>query len=573
MEKVTDAPALRRPADEEVCGRRVPDPFRWLEDDGAAECGQWLREQQRLLDRTVPAWRTRPAFRALLDELTGTGGAAVPVVSAPVLRGRRRFFLRRRAGQELPVLVTAREGEDVEAGQVVLDPMRLDPSGRTTLSAWRPSWSGRLLAFQVAVGGAEEPVLRVMDVTEGRMVDGPLAPGRPSAVAWLTDDTGFYYVTGKAGEARRVRLHRIGDDPAHDPVVFETAMRHLSVRLGPEGRWLTISAAPGAQTGNVLHLADLATGPAGRRGLAAPQPVVVHDGTVDGSSALIRTGPRGLLYGITNAGAPRGRVCLIDPADPRSTAWTTLVEPGPDNLLSACTALTDPGTSAVRLLVSTVTNGVPRLSLHDPTGRLLADIPAPGRGPGTVSAPSTPPGDTDRVWFTYTDFTTPPAVHRLTLPHGQRRPETGLAPAPSASSARPRASGHQDPDVRQVTYRSEDGTPVGLYLIGAPDDPDQLATLLSYSPYHNVRPGTPYPTVLLTSPRTDPRVGAAHMRKFAAALQQATTSGKPVLLRTEDGVGHGPRAASRYACLHSDALAFCAHHTGLLPPGDGQATW
>jgi prolyl oligopeptidase len=37
------------------------------------------------------------------------------------------------------------------------------------------------------------------------------------------------------------------------------------------------------------------------------------------------------------------------------------------------------------------------------------------------------------------------------------------------------------------------------------------------------------------------------------------------VLRTEEGVGHGPRAASRTlnAEAEADALAFCATHTGL----------
>ncbi|MEV8038660.1 prolyl oligopeptidase family serine peptidase [Streptomyces sp. NPDC086182] len=707
---VTDASTLRRPVVDEVQGRLVSDPYRWLEDDTAAECAQWLATQDQMLAKHSSSWRTRPAFRALLGELMDCGGAAAPVVSAPVVRGRRRFLLRRRAGQELPVLVTVTGGEGEEVEDVVLDPMGLDPSGRTALLAWRASWSGRLVAFQVAAGGAEATVLRVLDVADGRVVDGPLALGRPTAVAWLPDDTGFYYVTGSVAEPRRVRLHRIGDDPAHDPVVFETAMRHLSVSLGPEGRWLLVSAAPGAQTGNVLCLADLEADVTGGRGLGTPDLVTIHDGTSDGSSALVKTGPRGLLYAITNAGAPRGRVCLLDPAQPRSAAWTTVVEPGPDVLLSACTALSDAGSGETRLLVSTVSNGVPSLALHEVTGRLLTDIPTPGTGPGTISGLTTPPGDADRVWFRYTDFLTPPAVYRFDLPQERCLPETSNLPRTTPVRPRPPAPRQEPPVVRQLTYLSEDGTPVGLYLItppgpvhgprpalltayggfgasvapaysptinawvraggiyavagvrgggehgttwhaagsgpnkpnafadfaaaachlideglttpaqlavkgashsglmvavaitrnpelyaaavcsdtltdmvryplfgqgawwtnefGTPDDAGLLDTLLSYSPYHNVRPGTPYPAVLLTSTRIDPRVGAAHVRKFTAALQHATTSGKPVLLRTEDGVGHGSRAPSRYADLHSDALAFCAEHTGLTPPGD-----
>ncbi|MBV9029294.1 MAG: S9 family peptidase [Pseudonocardiales bacterium] len=110
---------------------------------------------------------------------------------------------------------------------------------------------------------------------------------------------------------------------------------------------------------------------------------------------------------------------------------------------------------------------------------------------------------------------------------------------------------------------------------GDPEDPTQLDTLLSYSPYHRVTPGTAYPAVLLTSARHDPHVGAAHTRKFTAALQHATSSDDPIVLRTEDGVGHGPRAASRTINAEADALAFCATHTGLdhkpLQPTPGRS--
>jgi len=83
----------------------------------------------------------------------------------------------------------------------------------------------------------------------------------------------------------------------------------------------------------------------------------------------------------------------------------------------------------------------------------------------------------------------------------------------------------------------------------------------------SARPAPAYPAILLTGARVDPRVGAAHMRKFTAALQHATTSNRPVLLRTEADVGHGFRTASRWADLAADTLSFCATHTGLTPPG------
>ena len=59
------------------------------------------------------------------------------------------------------------------------------------------------------------------------------------------------------------------------------------------------------------------------------------------------------------------------------------------------------------------------------------------------------------------------------------------------------------------------------------------------SAYHHVKDGTPYPAVLLTTGINDPRVEPWQPGKMAARLQQATSSGKPVLLRVDFAAGHG----------------------------------
>ncbi|MGY1708392.1 prolyl oligopeptidase family protein [Geodermatophilus sp. SYSU D00758] len=98
---------------------------------------------------------------------------------------------------------------------------------------------------------------------------------------------------------------------------------------------------------------------------------------------------------------------------------------------------------------------------------------------------------------------------------------------------------------------------------GTADDPEELGWLLGYSPYHRVVEGTDYPAVLFTTFESDTRVDPLHARKLAAALQHATASDAPVLLRRETSVGHGARAVSRTVGLAADQLAFLAAHTGL----------
>jgi prolyl oligopeptidase len=93
--------------------------------------------------------------------------------------------------------------------------------------------------------------------------------------------------------------------------------------------------------------------------------------------------------------------------------------------------------------------------------------------------------------------------------------------------------------------------------------PAELEWLLGYSPYHRVTTGTSYPAVLFTVFSNDTRVDPLHAYKTCAALQHASASGKPVLLRAEAQVGHGARAVSRTAELAGDQLAFVARETGL----------
>jgi prolyl oligopeptidase len=99
---------------------------------------------------------------------------------------------------------------------------------------------------------------------------------------------------------------------------------------------------------------------------------------------------------------------------------------------------------------------------------------------------------------------------------------------------------------------------------GTAADATQFEWLLSYSPYHHLVPGTAYPAVLFTVFTNDTRVDPVHAYKMCAALQYATVAGRPVLLRAEDQVGHGPRAVSRTAELAGDTLAFAARYTGLI---------
>ncbi len=73
---------------------------------------------------------------------------------------------------------------------------------------------------------------------------------------------------------------------------------------------------------------------------------------------------------------------------------------------------------------------------------------------------------------------------------------------------------------------------------GCADEPDQFPYLYDYSPVHNVKMGTEYPPVLITTSDHDDRVVPSHSFKFAAAMQEAQAGDAPILIRITKKAGH-----------------------------------
>ena len=77
---------------------------------------------------------------------------------------------------------------------------------------------------------------------------------------------------------------------------------------------------------------------------------------------------------------------------------------------------------------------------------------------------------------------------------------------------------------------------------GASTDAAAFGWLRAYSPYHNAKKGTKYPSVMFTAGENDSRVHPLHARKMAAVLQAATASdgaSEPILLYVDRDAGHG----------------------------------
>lgn len=101
---------------------------------------------------------------------------------------------------------------------------------------------------------------------------------------------------------------------------------------------------------------------------------------------------------------------------------------------------------------------------------------------------------------------------------------------------------------------------------GDPSKPDDLKILRGYSPYHRLRVGAKYPTLLMLSPESDDRVHTMHARKFIAAIQAASSSDAPSLLRVEGRAGHhGGDLVKNRVETFADMYAVLFEQFGMRP--------
>ena len=107
---------------------------------------------------------------------------------------------------------------------------------------------------------------------------------------------------------------------------------------------------------------------------------------------------------------------------------------------------------------------------------------------------------------------------------------------------------------------------------GTVEDPEQFTALHAYSPYHNVRDGTPYPAALFLTGANDPRVDPMHSRKMVARLQAATSQTAPILLRASAHSGHESSTLSHHVAQSVDVHAFLFDQLGIsvIPSPDAR---
>ncbi|HEY8656567.1 MAG TPA: prolyl oligopeptidase family serine peptidase [Candidatus Limnocylindria bacterium] len=428
-------PAPRGRAIDTLHGEVIVDPYRPLEDGAAAVTRAWSEAQNVRTRQVLDDLPDHRAIQSRLAELMSVGLLGVPRPFEA-----RIFFTARRADERQSVL-------HVRTGPVdraLVDPNTMDARGLVSLDWWYPSGDGTTVAYGLSRGGDEQSTLHLIRVETGGVVDAPIPHTPRAQVAWVPG--GFYYTVnpvpgtvppGDEHYHRRIRYHRLGTDPADDPLVFGEGRPKdeiLSADTDPGGRWVLFSAHRG-WVSNDLYLLD-------RTADDGPRTVL------EGADALA-TGTilNGRVWLRTNLDSPNYRIVAVDPAAPDRARWRTVV-PESDHVIESFAV------TRRHLIVHTLERATSRLTVWGQDGQRIRAVPLPGSV--TITGPVAEP-DGERFGFTVESFARPAIAQVAAAEEGD----------PTTVAALPAPVG-LDPDtivVEQERYRSRDGTVVTMFLI------------------------------------------------------------------------------------------------------------
>ncbi|MFB7716758.1 prolyl oligopeptidase family serine peptidase [Nocardia sp. NPDC056100] len=419
-------------------GISIPDPYRRLEDPSDPEVLAWAAAQRQLAGEYLAGLPGRARLREVLREIIVQG----PVASSVKIAGAQRFRVSRpRPGSpwELQIDRGSHDG-----WRTLIDAAAL--GANAILRRWVPSPNGRYVVVQVTSGGAEDTTpLSLIDTSTGDVLK-TCASTRYSPVAWLADETGYFYVRrhdNRCGSG--VYRHRVGTPTTCDELLAgdDDPMGRFHLALWQD-RWLVITARTGTSRATRVSIADVAAGD-------SPQPLDL--GGL--SSAGVVVDDSGRILAISTATCEFGQLLVADPLPGGGWgSWRTLVEGREPAVLAAfALAPTDDGD---RLVLLRTRDGYSELSVHEPRcGTWLLDADLPGAGTIAAIEPTDEPGV---LALSYTDWIRPLGKWRLSLLTGQVEPTD---PAPRALSGI---------TVTRTTYRSGDATEVPVTVL-APAGP------------------------------------------------------------------------------------------------------
>ena len=421
---------------EDYFGKAITDPYRWLEDDTAAEVAEWVTAQNEVTFNYLEKIPFRGKVRDRLQEVYN-----YEKVSAPYKAGDY-YFIYKNDGLQNQAVIYRQQGLDGEQ-EVFLDPNTMSDEGTVAVNLLGISKDNTYIAYSVAQAGSDWQDIFVKEVATGKQLDDVIRWVKFSGTSWLGD--GFFYTRfpepeegtelSAASNQNMIYYHRLGTDQADDELIYadpETENQYFRSSVTEDEQYLVLYKSEGATVETEVYLMDLSNREAGFQplftGFDAEYLIVDHrDGT---------------FWVKTNKDAPTYRLVTV------SAKGGTLT----DVLPAREAVLEGVNRAGGYLFAQYMVDATNRLYRYNYDGTDEREIELPGIGSAGIGGGRK---DTEQVFYSFSGFAQPNTIYRYEIASHSSEifsaPEVSFDPAQFVT--------------RQEFFESKDGTKVPMFIV------------------------------------------------------------------------------------------------------------
>jgi prolyl oligopeptidase len=325
-EPVNETP--KKPVTDEYQGVKVEDDYQWLEKDDDPAVKAWSDAQNQRTRKYLDKLPDRAAIeKQLTDWYAKTSASYSGIVSRPGIL----FAFKFQPPKQQQMLVTLSSADDLKSEKVVLDPNKLDATGKTAIDWFVPSHDGKYVAMSISQGGSEDGTLRIYETATGKALNDSIAhvqyPTAGGSAGWNADGSGIYYTRfprkGERPDAdlnfyQQVYFHKLGTNDSEDTYSIGKdfpRIAEIKLETSHDGKYILATVANG-DGGDFAHYL------LGREG-NWKQLTQFSD-----EIKSARLGRDNALYLLSRADAPRGKILRVSLDAPDLANATTIVQAG-----------------------------------------------------------------------------------------------------------------------------------------------------------------------------------------------------------------------------------------------------
>ena len=378
-----------------IFGKSIEDPYRWLEDFTSEEATDWVKEQNELTD-SFTSNEYQKNIKKELESIWITQD-----ISIPFRRGNKTFYYFD-DGRKQQAVFMVKACNDCEP-KVLLDPNKFSTDGTISLSDISVSPNGDYLAYSVSDGGSDWRTWKVLNIETKQETDDLIEWSKFSYAVWESDSSGFYYQKydqpeeslSDINKSPQLFFHKLGDKQENDRLIYKDDINpdlSWSISVPEKGSYRVLSIGEGTDERNFISI--------------SLDQSLDFIPVIDKFEASYRFlgGNEQTLWFFSNLDAPNGRILSLEIND-ADFEWNELISEKQFPISSASVA-------GDKLIINYLKDTLSQVEFYDLNGNFIEKLPF--KGLGTLSGFY---GKLDNKvsYFEFSNFTSPPCIFELDL--------------------------------------------------------------------------------------------------------------------------------------------------------------